>query len=164
MLCGRLLTLQMKERRNRLGERMLAPPVIVLLQSFLLAGTNVIGDGLHGDGRVLRDKCIQNVLVILVDALERGRVVTASTDSKDTYQQPRLIDDLLSSPCGFDLILVKLYFGMIHTLVSILKFHNIKCCLEGSNEHPNLNIKILYIKKYFFIAYFTLKNILNTLT
>ena len=29
-----------------------------------------------------------------------------------------------SSPCGFDLVLVQLYFGTVRTLASILKFHN----------------------------------------
>ena len=33
----------------------------------------------------------------------------------------------------------------------------VKGCSGGSNESLDLKIKILYIKKYFFLAYFTLK-------
>ena len=39
-----------------------------------------------------------------------------------------------SSFCGFDLVLVKLYFDTVRTLTNTLKFHNILCQLSNNIE------------------------------
>ena len=60
-----------------------------------------------------------------------------------------------SSPCGFDLVLVQLYFGTVRTLASILKFHNSQYLSAPRSTHYAAVLRILrYLKGTLFHGLF----------
>lgn len=71
--------------------------MVVFVQTFPLARLDVRRHRLHGCIAVLSRHGVQNLLVILMNALELLRIVPAPANGKYANEQPRVVQDLLNS-------------------------------------------------------------------
>src|SRR5579862_4562682 len=73
-----------------------ATPTVVFVQPLTLASLNVFRHRLHGQGGLLRRYGIEHPLVVVINALQLGSVMTAAADREDTDEQPRVVNNSLN--------------------------------------------------------------------
>jgi hypothetical protein len=82
----------------------------------LQTGTNMLGEQLRGKLEIAPRHCLKNRVVLVMDSLQRGRILARPLDGEETNEKTHVIDHLLQL----------LIHGHMHQHVVKVKFRNHK--------------------------------------